>query len=130
MLPISTRFAKRGNNLISSSTCFKLSIWESLAHGALLKLTCSALKPIDGKKVRLTGPAIVKSRPVDSFTVELKNLVKAAVLIDETAYQEIRPPIPNIEIRMMRKIFRDLLMMYSFYIGAKYAVGSRLKYKE
>jgi hypothetical protein len=127
MLLISTRFAKSGNNLISSSTCFKLSIWESLAHCALLKFTCSAFKPIEGKKVRLTGPKIVKSRPVASFTVELKNFVSAPVLIDDTAYQEIRLPIPNREMRTMRNIFKGLLMMDSFYIGAKYAAGTRLK---
>ena len=82
---------------------------------------------MDGKKVRLTGPAMVKSRPVFSFTVELKNVVNAAVLIEETAYQEIRLPIPNIEIKTMKKIFRGLLIMDSFYIGAKSIVASRLK---
>jgi hypothetical protein len=71
---------------------------------------------------------MVKSRPLASFTEELKNFVNATVLIEETAYQEMRLPIPTIEIRTMRKIFKGLLMMYSFYIGAKKAVRLRLKY--
>ena len=69
----STCLLSKGMNSISSSRRCTVSISDLSAQAALLKDTCSAVIPSDGKIRKLTGPVILSSRPVASFTVEPSN---------------------------------------------------------
>jgi len=79
-----------------------------LAHDVLLKDTCSALTLITGKILKLTGPVIFRSRPVDSFIAELRNLVSCVGLIKDAAYQAPSPAIARKVMLAIRKILRAL----------------------
>jgi hypothetical protein len=79
-----------------------------LAQEVLLKETCSAFTLIDGKRLRLTGPAILSSRPVASLTDELRSLVNCVGLIKEAAYQAPNPTTARKAIKAIKEIFRTL----------------------
>ena len=116
ILLISTCPKNKGNNFTSSSICLKASIWDWLAQDALLRVTCSALTPIEGKILRLTGPAILRSLPVASLTAELSNWVNCVGLIDDAAYQTPRAPRAKIVAKVIRMILKVLFITDSFYI--------------
>ena len=59
---------------------------ESDAQDALLRLTPSAETEITGKKLKLTGPVILRSLPVAVFTEEESNLVSCTGSTVEAAY--------------------------------------------
>jgi len=79
-----------------------------LAQDVLLKDTCSALTLITGKILRLTGPEIFRSRPVDSFIAELSNLVSCVGLIKDAAYQMPSPASARRVTMAIRKILMVL----------------------
>ena len=81
MLFTSMRRLSKGKRLISKATFSRLAICGFLAQAALLKLTCSADTAILGKMLRLTGPAIINSRPVVSRTSKISICVSLAGLI-------------------------------------------------
>ena len=66
--------------------------------------------------MRLTGPAILRSRPVASFTAELSNWVNCVGLMDDAAYQAPKPARAKTEEKVIRMILRVLLIADSFYI--------------
>jgi hypothetical protein len=51
---------------------------------------------------------IIKSRPVDSLTDELKSLVNCVGLMEEAAYQIPKPAIARKAIKATREILRVL----------------------
>ena len=66
--------------------------------------------------MRLTGPAILRSRPVAPFTEVLSNWVNFAGLIEDAAYQAPKPVRAKRIARMIRVIFKVLFIAQSFYI--------------
>jgi hypothetical protein len=76
------------------------------------------LTPIEGKILSLTGPEILKSRPVDAFTVELNSLVNWIGSIDDAAYQAPKPPKARTTAKNMQLYLRVLFIEYSFYSHA------------
>jgi hypothetical protein len=107
----SIRLASSGQVLISKSTRWRLSISGLDAQDALLKLNRSAETEMLGKKLKVTGPEIFKSRPVAAFIEEESILVNCTESITVDAYQapakssRITPP----KVPMM--ILTDLLIM-------------------
>ena len=59
---------------------------ESDAQDALLRLKLSAETEISGKKLKLTGPVILRSLPVAVFIEEESNLVSCTGSTVEAAY--------------------------------------------
>jgi hypothetical protein len=82
------------------------------AQDALLRLKPSAATEIPGKKLKLTGPVILRSLPVAVFTEEESNLVSRTGSTVEAAYHTpiairmITPP------RALMVILTNLLILY------------------
>jgi hypothetical protein len=91
-----------------SSICLKVRKLGLLAQDVLLKVTCSALTLMPGKKLRVTGPEICSSLPVASLIEELRSLVICVGLIKDAAYHAPTPAIVKQAIKAMREILRVL----------------------
>ncbi len=85
---------------------------ESDAQDALLRLKLSAETEIPGKKLKLTGPVILRSLPVAVFIEEESNLVNCTGSTVEAAYHTpitiriITPP------RALIVILTNLLILH------------------
>jgi hypothetical protein len=82
------------------------------AHDVLLRLKPSAETEIPGKKLKLTGPVILRSLPVAFFTEEESNLVSCTGSTVEAAYHTpmaIRMIAP---LRVLIVILTNLLILH------------------
>jgi hypothetical protein len=87
-----------------------------LAQVALLSETWSAVTATDGNTFKLTGPAIVKFRPVASFTEEMMSCDKCAGLIRDEAYHAPAPTTLKKMANPSRMILTSLFIMNLFYM--------------
>jgi hypothetical protein len=90
----------------------RVSISGVSAHVALLKLRRSAETEILGKKLRLTGPAIFKSRPVEDFT-ELTSKVVSFTGSTAEAINHIPTTPKKRALNKMLKMILNLLLIVS-----------------
>jgi hypothetical protein len=89
----------------------RVSISGVSAHAALLKLKRSAETEILGKKLRLTGPAIFKSRPVEDFTELISKVVNFTGSTAEATYHEPTPPKKRTLSRILKMILNLLVIV-------------------